>query len=256
MTTVLARPTFHSSSTSSSHTWLRGSRALVGSSISRTCGSIVSTLAIATRFFSPPDSVYGGAVEQLRRCAAARRLRRRGRGPRPRRARAGAGRRRVRRRRCRRRAARRRPGRRSRRCERNSRRNAGSSSASSVSAWPNAVMRTGRGEDEPVEHLEQRRLAAAVRADDGDVLAGLDRQVDAVEREHPGAVLVADARRGRTRAVIAASPPGRRREVRRRRRRWRRATPSRARWREAARAKASRPRTRARASRRRRRRRS
>ena len=55
MTTV--RPSrFHSSSTSSSHTWLRGSRALVGSSSSRTCGSMVMTEAMATRFFSPPES--------------------------------------------------------------------------------------------------------------------------------------------------------------------------------------------------------
>src|SRR5450756_3066250 len=51
---------FHSSRTSSSQTWLRGSRALVGSSSRRTCGCMVSTEAMATRFFSPPLSVYGG----------------------------------------------------------------------------------------------------------------------------------------------------------------------------------------------------
>src|SRR5450759_3295429 len=69
---------FHTSSTSSSQTWLRGSRALVGSSSRRTCGCMVSTEAMATRFFSPPLSVYGGRSStcSIRSCCAASRTRR------------------------------------------------------------------------------------------------------------------------------------------------------------------------------------
>ena len=49
-----------------------------------------------------------------------------------------------------------------------------------------------RREDEAVEHLEQRGLAGAVGADDGDVLPGLDREVDPGERRSAGAIRVAD----------------------------------------------------------------
>ena len=41
--------------------------------------------------------------------------------------------------------------------------------------------RPARWEDKAVEHLEQSGLAAAVRADDRDMLSRRDRQVDAVE---------------------------------------------------------------------------
>ena len=51
----------------------------------------------------------------------------------------------------------------------------------------------GAGEDQAVEHLQQRRLAGPVRADDGDVLAGLDLQVDPGQGGSAGAVLVAHA---------------------------------------------------------------
>ena len=44
---------------SSSHCWVRGSSAAVGSSKSSTSGFITSTDAIATRFFCPPESWYG-----------------------------------------------------------------------------------------------------------------------------------------------------------------------------------------------------
>ena len=57
-----------------------------------------------------------------------------------------------------------------------------------------------RGEDQTIEHLEQRGLAAAVGADQSDLLAGLDRQVDAVEREDAGTILVADAGKRELRA--------------------------------------------------------
>ena len=36
-----------------------------------------------------------------------------------------------------------------------------------------------RGEEQPRQHLERRRLAGAVRADERDALAGVDREVDA-----------------------------------------------------------------------------
>ncbi len=51
----------------------------------------------------------------------------------------------------------------------------------------------GAGEDEPVEHLEERGLAGAVGSDDRHVLAGQDREVDPGERGRSRPVLVADA---------------------------------------------------------------
>ena len=48
-----------------SQDWLRGSSPAVGSSISHTCGFRLSTEAIATRFFSPPDRRCGRALAQF-----------------------------------------------------------------------------------------------------------------------------------------------------------------------------------------------
>ena len=51
---------------------------------------------------------------------------------------------------------------------------------------------TRRREDEAVQHLEQRGLAGAVGADDGDVLTRFHREVDPGERRPAGAIRVAD----------------------------------------------------------------
>ena len=60
--------------------------------------------------------------------------------------------------------------------DRNPRLNCSSSRSSSVTFSPNAVKRAGVGKDEPVEDLEQRRLAAAVGAEQRDLLASLHGQ--------------------------------------------------------------------------------
>ena len=92
--------------------------------------------------------------------------------------------------------------------------------------------RASRGEHEAVEHLEQRGLARAVRAGDGDVLAGLDRQVDAGQRRDCPRGTRGGRRRARTRESrssrahhpVDAEQHGAREDA------TRRATPSRARW--------------------------
>ena len=72
---------------STSHCWVRGSSAAVGSSNSSTSGFITSTDAIATRFFCPPDSWYGARsarsvdVEHRERVVDPARRPRRGRAP-------------------------------------------------------------------------------------------------------------------------------------------------------------------------------
>ena len=70
MTTVLAGA-FHSASTSSSQTWLRGSSALVGSSMSSTSGSHREHAGDGDALLLAAGQRVGRAVEQLRRCAAA-----------------------------------------------------------------------------------------------------------------------------------------------------------------------------------------
>ena len=54
--------------------------------------------------------------------------------------------------------------------------NCSSSRRSSVTASPNAGIRAGVGEQQTVEHLEQRRLPAAVGAEQRDPLAAPDAQ--------------------------------------------------------------------------------
>ena len=46
---------------------------------------------------------------------------------------------------------------------------------------------------EPERHAEERRLAAAVRAGNGDELARLDREVDVAEHRRPAGVGERDA---------------------------------------------------------------
>jgi len=70
---------------------------------------------------------------------------------------------------------------------------------------PKGLDRAVGREDEPVEHLEQRRLATAVRADHGDVLSGLDGEVDAVERRYARPVLEPDAVQDEVRAHLGAT---------------------------------------------------
>ena len=55
--------------------------------------------------------------------------------------------------------------------------------------------------DDPVEQLEQGRLAAPVGAEQHDLLAGPDVEVDAVERDLPARVDVADAAQVETRLL-------------------------------------------------------
>ena len=180
MTTV--RPScFHSSRTSSSHTWLRGSRALVGSSSSRTRGCMATIAAMATRFFSPPESEYGGRSRSfsMRRCAATSVTSCRT---------SSSGEAQL------------------QRAEGELVAHVGAEelhvgvledeadAGAEVAAERRVLERllgerraegddlAGAGEDEAVEHLEQRRLARAVGADDGDVLAGRDGEVEAGQR--------------------------------------------------------------------------
>ena len=63
-------------SPSSPISWRRacGSSPLVGSSITRMSGAIASTPAIATRFFSPPDSRYGGLARTCQAPTRSQRL--------------------------------------------------------------------------------------------------------------------------------------------------------------------------------------
>ncbi len=57
--TIVLPARLSSAISSTSHCCVRGSRAAVGSSNSRTSGFITRTEAIATRFFSPPESWNG-----------------------------------------------------------------------------------------------------------------------------------------------------------------------------------------------------
>ena len=68
--TIVLPARLSSTISSISHCWVRGSSAAVGSSNSSTSGFITSTDAIATRFFWPPDSWYGRAVGEVGRCRA------------------------------------------------------------------------------------------------------------------------------------------------------------------------------------------
>ena len=58
---------------------------------------------------------------------------------------------------------------------------------------PKAATVPPRGLHEAGDDLEQRRLARAVGAEDGEALAAVDREIDRGERLDPGTVLVPDA---------------------------------------------------------------
>ena len=86
------------------------------------------------------------------------------------------------------------------------------------STSPSSRMRPGRDLVKSGDGVEQRRLAAARRADDHADLAGVDVERAVIDRHHRGAVRIVDlddvvdddraARRGRTRAaraVVAAA---------------------------------------------------
>ena len=149
------------------------------------------TEAMATRFFSPPESEYGGRSRSfsMRRCSATSCTRRRtsssGRpscsGPK------ASSSRTLAQNSCTSASWKTKPTR-----ERKSRRNDGVLERVLRERRAEGEDLSLRREDEAVEHLEQRGLAGAVGADDGDVLAGLDREVDPRERRPAGAVRVAD----------------------------------------------------------------
>ena len=67
--------------------------------------------------------------------------------------------------------------------------------------WPSDVDRAAVGRDDAEQHQQRRRLAGAVGAEEGDPLAGADREVDAVDGDDVAEPL----RRGR--APPAPSPP-------------------------------------------------
>ena len=182
-TIVLPAP-LSSTMSSTSHCWVRGSSAAVGSSKSSTSGFITSTDAIATRFFCAAGQLVRRAVGQLGDLEHGQRVV----DPLPR----------------------------PRRCarpmfsgpnaissrtvgentwasefwkmkptrERKPRENCSSSRWSSVTVCAERVEGAGVGEHEPVEHLEQRRLAAAVGAEQRDLLAA--RRPSARRRRAPG----------------------------------------------------------------------
>ncbi len=82
-------------------------------------------------------------------------------------------------------------------------------------SWPSKQQRAGRGRVHAAEHVQQRRLAAARRPADGDVLAGANLQRDVAHRvyrsgrhrEHAASTLlrVDDQRRSRRRHPITSS---------------------------------------------------
>ena len=158
---------------------------------------MTSTDAIATRFFCPPESWYGARSARSSMPSIASvsddppldlvafgipMLR---------------GRRRSRRARSGRTPARRSSGRRNRPASGSRALNCSSSRRSSVTAAPKAVYEPVSANNKPVEHLQQRRLAAAVGAEQRELLAARDAQRDAVERGESPEIGVATRRRRR-----------------------------------------------------------
>ncbi len=182
MARTIVLPAARSCSRSSTSQYcVRGSSAAVGSSKSSTSGFITRTEAIATRFFCPPESWNGArsassamssmASTSSTRSAADSRLIPSCRQPNA--------------------ISSRTEGEKTCASEfwntkptraRKPRLNCSSSSLSSVTSSPNAAERAGVREQQPVEQLEQRGLAAAVGAQQGDRLAGRDGQAHLVER--------------------------------------------------------------------------
>ena len=74
-----------------------------------------------------------------------------------------------------------------------------------VSRLPRTRISPLRRLDRAGEHLDQRRFAGAVVAEQADDLAAVDMQVDAADREHP-AVGLGDVSSSISRSPIAVSP--------------------------------------------------
>ena len=171
------------------HCWVRGSSAAVGSSKSSTSGFITRTDAIATRFFSPPESWYGArsarsvmssmASVSSMRATTSSRVEAHVEGSERdlvadrRREHLGVG-------------------------VLEDEPDAAAEAARELfvlevvfgDVGAERAVGAGVGEQQTVEQLEQRRLPAAVRTEQRDLLARVDRQRHAVERGEPPEVRV------------------------------------------------------------------